>query len=85
MVELARHRLCLTIGNDVLSSIQTTMIDGFIVGNEFDVVTFLSREIRDYGVGGEKALLAYPCMITQLCLDVGILKHPRIDEIIEAM
>lgn len=39
---LAQHRLCATIGDDVLRSIRAAMIAGFIVGYEFDMVEFLS-------------------------------------------
>lgn len=40
------------------------MITCLISGYEFDVREFLDREMRDMGVGGEKLLLAYLCMIT---------------------
>lgn len=39
----------------------------------------------DYAVRGEKSLLAYPCMIIQLCLVAGVLYLPRIDDMIEAI
>lgn len=48
------------------------MIDGCTVGYEFDIEEFLDREIRDHAVGGKKPLLAYPCIIKQICLVVGV-------------
>ncbi|KAF3671538.1 hypothetical protein FXO38_06546 [Capsicum annuum] len=59
------------------------MIAGFMAGYEFDIVEFLSQKLSDKVVGGQKALLVYPCMITQLCLTVKILELYEIDEIIE--
>lgn len=41
--------------------------------------------MRDHAIWGEKALLAYLCMITQICLATGSLELPRINEMIEAM
>lgn len=80
---LARHRLCQTTGDDILSPVWAAMIVSFIIGYKFDVVELLSQDIRDHVVGGKKALLAYPSMITQICLVVGVLELPGIDEMIE--
>lgn len=41
--------------------------------------------MRDHTVRGKKLLLAYPCMITQLCLAVEVLELPGIDEFLKAM
>lgn len=38
----------------------------------------------DHAIEGEKALLAYLCMITQIYLATGVLELPGIDEMIEA-
>lgn len=55
----------------MLILIRVALIIGLIAGYEFDVRDFLAREIRDRAVGGDKLLLAYPCMIMQLCFVVG--------------
>lgn len=63
---LAHHRLYPTKGDDVLSLVCTTVIESFTAGNAFDVGEFLALELRDWVVRGQKALLAYPCMIKQI-------------------
>lgn len=55
-----------------------------MAGYKFDIAKFLSRELRDRSVGGQKALLGYLCMITQICQVVGVLKLLGIDKMIEA-
>ena len=40
--------------------------------------------MKDRVIVGQKALLSYPYMITQIFLVARVLKIPRIDEIIEA-
>lgn len=71
MVKLARHQLCPTTKGNVLNPVRVTLIIGLMDGYKFDVGEFLDQEIRDRAVGSEKLLLAYPCMITQVCLVVG--------------
>ncbi|KAF3667788.1 hypothetical protein FXO37_09839 [Capsicum annuum] len=61
------------------------MISGFITGYEINVVEFLSREMRDRVVRGEKSLLDYHCLITQICMAIGVVEVPGIYEMIEAM
>lgn len=39
------------------------LIVGFMVGYDFYITEFLSLELRDRAFGGQKELLAYPCMI----------------------
>ncbi|KAF3666761.1 hypothetical protein FXO37_10360 [Capsicum annuum] len=55
---LAQHRLCSTIGDNVLSLVWTAMIAGFIDSYEFDVCEFLAQEWRNLAVGGVKSLFA---------------------------
>ncbi|KAF3648901.1 hypothetical protein FXO38_17947 [Capsicum annuum] len=71
-------------GDNVLSLVRAAMIAGCIVGYKFDVGDFLCQELRDREVGAQKELLAYPCIIMQICLAMGVLELPRIDEMIEA-
>lgn len=52
------------------------MIAEFKGGYEYDAGEFLAWELRDWVVGGERSLLAYPCMITQICLAAGVLELP---------
>lgn len=40
--------------------------------------------MRDHAIGGEKLLLAYPCLITQICLAAGVMEQPSINKMIEA-
>lgn len=56
---------------------------GLMTGYEFNMGEFLAQEIQDRAVGREKILLAYPCMITQMCFTVGVQELPGIDELIE--
>lgn len=42
-----------------------------------------SQELWDRVVGDQKALLAYPYMITQIYLTAGVLELPGIDKMIE--
>lgn len=51
-----------------------------MVGYEFDVGQFLSREIQDRAEGGEKLVLPFPCMINQICLATGVQELPVIDQ-----
>lgn len=44
---LARHRLCPTIRENVMSLIGAAMIGGLIDGYDFDIVEFLAWEMRD--------------------------------------
>lgn len=60
------------------------MIADLIVGYEFDVGVFLLWEMWDRVVGVQKALLTYPRMITQICLVLGVLELPGINEMIKA-
>lgn len=39
--------------------------------------------LRDKAIVEQKSLLAYPCMIMQICLDVGVLEISKIDDIRE--
>lgn len=41
--------------------------------------------MRDCVIRGEKVLLAYPCLITQICLAAGVMELSFIDEMIEAI
>lgn len=60
------------------------MIAGFTIKYAFDVGELLSRELRDRAIAKYKPFLAYPCMITQLCLVEGVLEILGFDEMIEA-
>lgn len=40
--------------------------------------------MRDRAISGEKLVLEYPCMITQLCLAIGVKELWGIDEMIKA-
>lgn len=55
-----------------------------MVGYEFDMGEFLAREIRDQTVGEEKLLLVYLCIITLMCIVVGVQELLGIDELVEA-
>lgn len=81
---LARHRLCPTMGDNILSLVWEAMIARFIDDYDFDIAEFLSWEIGDQEVGGEKSLLAYTCMMKQLCLAMRVQELPNIEEILEA-
>lgn len=61
---LAQHRLCPTIGDNVLSPFRSALIVGFMYGYEFNLGEFLARQIRYRAMGREKLLLSYLCMIT---------------------
>lgn len=80
---LYQPRICPTTANNVISLVWATMIAEFIAGHEFDVSDFLSQELRDQVVGGDKYILANPCIITQLCLSVRVQELPGIDEMLE--
>lgn len=43
---IVHHRLCPTIGDDVLSPFWVTMIEGFTLGYAFDIGEFLARVER---------------------------------------
>lgn len=60
------------------------MIADFMAIYEFDIIEFLSQEMMDQAIRGEKALLAYPYMIMYICLAVGVLELLGINEMIEA-
>lgn len=72
----------MTNGDDFLSQDRGAIIVWFMANHNFDMAEFLSRVIRDYAFGGKKELLAYPCMIIQLCLATRVLEFPGIDEIL---
>lgn len=40
--------------------------------------------MRDQAIGIKKSLMAYPSMITQLCLAAGVQEIPRVDMMIKA-
>lgn len=42
---LALHRMCPTIGDNVFNPFQATLIDGFMLGYEFDVGQSLARKL----------------------------------------
>lgn len=71
-------------GDDLLSLVQTTIIAGFTVEYSFDVGEFLDRYFRDRDITAQRVFLAYPYMITQLCLVTEVLKLPGVDEMIES-
>lgn len=81
---LSRHRLCPTTRGNILSSIQVALIDSFIAIYEFDIKELLAQEMRDRVMVGEKSLMVYTCMVTQLCLGIGVQEIPVVDEIIMA-
>ncbi|KAF3623267.1 putative pentatricopeptide repeat-containing protein-like [Capsicum annuum] len=58
---------------------------GLLQSYEINVGQFLAREMKDRAVRGEKSLLEYSCMITQLCLAAGVRELLGIDDMIEAM
>lgn len=66
----------------MLSMVRTALISRLMVGYEFDVGQFKSREIRDRSVGKQKLVLEFPCLITQICLKVEVQKFPKIDQFI---
>lgn len=50
---------------------------------ELDVEQFISREICDRAMGGEKVILAFPCFLMHICLEAGFPKLPDTDQYIE--
>lgn len=67
----------------MLSPIWVALTTGLVVGYEFNVGEFLAWEMKDKAMGGEKLLLAYLCLITQLCLAAGVQELPDINKMIE--
>lgn len=57
---IAHHKICQTIGDDVLSLFLSVMIAYFTLRYTFDVGEFLAQELRDRVVLEQKALLDYP-------------------------
>ncbi|KAF3648907.1 hypothetical protein FXO38_17937 [Capsicum annuum] len=70
-------------GDDVLRPVWADMLAGFTAGCAFDVGELLARELRVRKIGSQKAFLAYPCMITQICLALGVMELLGIDEMID--
>lgn len=60
------------------------MIVNFIVEYALYVSEYLARELRDPLVAVQNELLAYPYMISQICLAVKVFRIPYIYEMIEA-
>lgn len=60
------------------------MIANFIVSYKFYIGEFLAQVLKDRAVGRQKELLAYPCMLTQIFLAVGVMELPGIEKMIEA-
>lgn len=58
---VARHRLCPTIGDNVLRTVCITLVSGLMVGYDFDVAQFIAREIYDRAVVSSDVILAFPC------------------------
>lgn len=69
---LIGQRLCPTTGDNLLIPVGALLISGLMAGYKFDMGEFLSWNIWDKAMGREKLLLAYSCMITQLCFDVEV-------------
>lgn len=63
---------------------RATIISYFIAAYEFDVGEILAWDMKYRVVGGGKSLLAYPYLITQLCLAAGVWDLLGIKEIIDA-
>ncbi|KAF3659672.1 putative membrane-bound transcription factor site-2 protease-like [Capsicum annuum] len=80
---LARHRLCPITGDNILSLIWEDLIAGFRASYDFDVWEFLAREMRERSIEGQKLLLAYPYLISKLCLTVGLQELSGIDKLVE--
>lgn len=80
---LSQHRLGSTTGDNVLNLVRTTLVVVFKMGFEFDIGHFIAREIWDRVVGGEKFILVFPCLITQICLEEGVPQLPEFDQLIE--
>lgn len=60
------------------------MIAGFIVVYKFNIKEFLDWGMRYQAIGIKKSLMAYPSMISQLCLATGVQEIPRVDKMIKA-
>lgn len=56
----------------MLSRVRAAIIVELIASYEFDIGEFLAQEIRNQVVVSDKFLLAYPCIITQMCIAVGV-------------
>lgn len=67
----------------MISPVKVALIAGLMVGYEFDVAQFISREILEQAVGGEKVILASSCLLTKIFLKVGVPELPDIDQYIE--
>ncbi|KAF3623822.1 hypothetical protein FXO38_30575 [Capsicum annuum] len=50
---LAQHRLCSTVGDDVLNLVHASMVASFTVGYAFNVGEFLARVLGDRAVGSQ--------------------------------
>ncbi|KAF3655536.1 hypothetical protein FXO37_15893 [Capsicum annuum] len=68
---LARHRLCPTTGDNIVSLVCTILIAGFMEGYEFNIAQFITREIWDRAVGTD-VILAFLCLLTHICLEAGV-------------
>ncbi|KAF3654962.1 hypothetical protein FXO38_00067 [Capsicum annuum] len=68
---LDRYSLCRTNGDNELSPVYATLIEGVMSGYEFYITQFISREISDRAVGID-VILAFPCLLTQIFFEVGV-------------
>lgn len=84
MVDTGQTLVLSPTEDNMLSPVSANFIVGFMTSYEFDIKEFLARYIRDQDIGGEKLLLAYPCLITQLCLAIGVQELLDINKMIES-
>lgn len=65
------HRLSPINRDNVLSPDRVVLVTGIMEGDEIDVAKIIYREISDLSVRTNISL-AFPYLLTQLCLDQGV-------------
>lgn len=79
--QLSRNRLCPTTGDSVLSPVHT-LIAKITIGYDFNVEKFISREIHNWAAG-TNVVLAFPFILTQICLEDCVFELPNVDHFIK--
>ncbi|KAF3624125.1 hypothetical protein FXO37_31516 [Capsicum annuum] len=69
--------------NNVLSLDKAALVAGIMVVYEIDVAKWIARKTRDRATSTNK-VMAFLCLLTQICLNAGVQELPDVDQFIIA-